>query len=191
MADDAGAPLAQVPPLEDGQPLLQGDGSIEKPPSDSKADVQGSSTTTTSSTVGTTPLDVQQLDELQLPENDTNDQATTPELSSPQPSSTLNSLGQDQPQALPCPNNGLSAGAALVALPSSGGEKGEGQEEESQSHDEHQVSAVLDEPPEADSPESPSLTTDILTPPALAQFEDVPPPYVPRHGRPRLSIDTK
>ena len=191
MADDAGAPLAQVPPVEVGQPLLQGDGSIEEPPSDSEADVQGSSTTTTSSTVGTTPLDVQQLDELQLPENDSNDQATTPELPSPQPSSTLTSLGQDQPQALPCPNNGLSAGAALVALPSSGGEKGEGQEEESQCHDEHQGSAVLDEPPEADSPESPSLTTDILTPPALAQFEDVPSPYMPRRGRPRLSIDTK
>ena len=125
MADDSGAPSAQVPSPEDRQPLLQGDGSTATPPSDSEADVQGSSTTTTSSTVGTMLLDAQASDQLPL-QDDGNDQSTTPVLPSPLPSSTLTSLGQAQPQDPPCPNNGLSAGAALVALPGSGEEEQEG-----------------------------------------------------------------
>lgn len=177
MADDTGAPPRA------------GGSTITPTSDDSEADGQGS--TTSGSSSSTTLLDVQEPNPLLL-QDDGNDQTTTPALPLPLPSSTLTSLAHHPPQDPPRPNNEVSVAAALITLPSSGDEEEEMQEEESQSHYEHDGAAALEESPGAANPlEPPSPTTEVLTPSALAQLEDVPPPYVPRHGRPRLSIDTK
>eukprot|EP00624_Nannochloropsis_granulata_P006150 evm.model.NODE_4462_length_12403_cov_26.642908.1 len=180
MADDFGAPSAQIPGPENFS-LPRGDGII------SVADVLGGNTTATSSTSSTKLLREGTLNQLQLSENISgNNQATTPARHSPLPSSTLPSLGQDQLHGPSCPNTGLSATVALIALPISEGEEEEKQREDFQAQHEHQGAAALDESPkEADSSEPPSPTTDVFV-----QAEDIPPPYVPLHRCSRLKFDT-